>query len=79
MPDEQLRQRVETVIREKIAPSLNLDGTGIEVIEVDDGIASVRMNGVCSGCPATITVIVHGIEQELRQAVPEVIYLDVIG
>lgn len=78
MPDEFLRQRVESVIRQKIAPSMNLDGTGIEVIEVDDGIASVRMNGVCSGCPATITVIVHGIEQELRNEIPEVQYLDVV-
>lgn len=78
MPDEVLRQRVETVLREKIAPSLNLDGTGIEVVEVDDGIASVRLNGVCSGCPATVTVLIHGMEHELRQAIPEVQYLDVV-
>lgn len=78
MPDEMLRQRVEEVIRQRIAPDMNLDGTRIEVVEVEDGIASVRMNGVCSGCPATITVIISGIEQELRQHIPEVQYLDVV-
>ena len=78
MPDEMLRQRVEEVIRQRIAPDMNLDGTRIEVVDVEDGIASVRMNGVCSGCPATITVIISGIEQELRQHIPEVQYLDVV-
>jgi Fe-S cluster biogenesis protein NfuA len=78
MPNEILRQRVEEVIRKQIAPTLDLDGTRIEVLDVEDGVASVRMNGVCSGCPATITVIVNGIEQELRQQIPEVEYLDVV-
>jgi Fe-S cluster biogenesis protein NfuA len=71
-----LRARVEEVIRTEIAPLLELDGAGIEVLAVENGCARVRLNGVCAGCPATVMFVVHGIEQELRQRVPGVEYLE---
>jgi Fe-S cluster biogenesis protein NfuA len=71
-----LRARVEEVIRAEVAPLLDLDGTGIDVLDVEHGCARVRLNGVCAGCPATVMFVVHGIEQELRKRVPEVEYLE---
>ena len=71
-----LRARVEEVIRTEVAPLLELDGAGIEVLEVENGCARVRLHGVCAGCPATVMFVVHGIEQELRKRVPEVEYLE---
>lgn len=68
----ELRERVEAVLKHDIAPALELDGSGIEVLNVSDGIASVRLTGVCAGCPATILVIITSLERELRQRIPEV-------
>jgi Fe-S cluster biogenesis protein NfuA len=71
-----LRDRVEHALKHDIAPALMLDGTGIEVLEVTDGIASVRLSGVCAGCPATIMTVITSLEDELRKKVPEVEILE---
>ena len=73
-----LRARVEDVIRTRVAPALDLDGTGIEVLDVDGGCARVRLSGACAGCPATVMFVVRGMEEELRKHVPEVEYLEAV-
>ena len=71
-----LRSRVEDVIRTELAPLLELERAGIEVLEVENGCARVRLNGMCAACPATVMFVVQGIEQELRKRIPEVEYLE---
>jgi Fe-S cluster biogenesis protein NfuA len=73
-----LRDRVEQVLKHDVAPALLLDGNGIEVLEVSNGIASVRLTGVCAGCPATIMTVITSLEEELRKKVPEVEILEVV-
>jgi Fe-S cluster biogenesis protein NfuA len=73
-----LRTRVETALRTHAAPALALDGGGIDVVEVADGIASVRLTGACSGCPATILTIITGLEHELRKHVPEIEFIEAV-
>jgi Fe-S cluster biogenesis protein NfuA len=75
---QDLRSRVESVLKEEVAPALELDGTGIEVLDVTDGVARLRLNGVCAGCPASIMTVVMGIEQELRSRMPEIEYLEAV-
>ncbi len=74
-----LRDRVEYALKHDIAPALLVDGNGIEVLEVTNGIASVRLTGVCSGCPATIMTIIATLEEELRKKVPEVEILEAVA
>ena len=71
-----LKDRIEYALRNEIAPALMLDGNGIEVLGVADGIAQVRLSGACSGCPATIMTIITSLEAELRKRVPEVEVLE---
>ena len=73
-----LRERIEHALKQEIAPALLLDGNGIEVVEVTNGIASVRLTGVCAGCPATIMTIITSLEDELRKKVPEVEVLEAV-
>jgi Fe-S cluster biogenesis protein NfuA len=60
------------------APALGLDPAGVEVVEVADGIASVRLSGACAACPASIPTILTGLEAELRRHVPEVELLEAV-
>jgi Fe-S cluster biogenesis protein NfuA len=69
---ETLKARVADVLAREIGPALAMDGTQIEVLDVTDGIARLRLGGVCGGCPSSIMSVVHGIEQELRKHLPEV-------
>ena len=73
-----LRDRVERALKADIAPALELDGSGIEVLGVEDGIAQVRLTGVCAGCPATIMTVLTSLEDELRKLVPEVEILEAV-
>jgi len=78
MEPTDLKSRVERVLAQQIGPALQIDGTAIEVLEVRDGIARVRLNGVCSSCPSTLMMVINGIEQELRSHLPEVEYLEAL-
>lgn len=73
-----LRHRVEEVIREHVAPALELDGTAIEVVAVTDGIASVRFGASCASCPGGIAVLLPWMEQELRKHLPEVEFIEAV-
>lgn len=67
-----LEVRVQNVLRTIVAPALDLDGSEIEVVEVFDGIASVRLGAICSSCPATLMTVVSSMEQELKRHLPEI-------
>jgi Fe-S cluster biogenesis protein NfuA len=73
-----LKARVQDALVKEIAPALLLDGNGIEVLDVSDGIAQVRLTGVCAGCPATIMTVITSLEVELRKRVPEVEVLEAV-
>jgi Fe-S cluster biogenesis protein NfuA len=67
-----LKSRVAQTLAEHAAPALDLDGTQIEVLDVTDGIARLRLGGVCGGCPSSIMTAVMGLEDLLRRRLPEV-------
>ena len=75
---DDLRERAETLLRGEVAKAMDLDGAGIEVLDVTDGVARVRLGGVCAGCPATIMTLIFGLEQELRERLPEIEYLEAV-
>jgi Fe-S cluster biogenesis protein NfuA len=56
-----------------------MDATAIEVLDVSDGIARLRLGGVCGGCPGSIMAAVMGIEQELRRHVPEIEFVEAVA
>jgi Fe-S cluster biogenesis protein NfuA len=76
--DTDLCARVEAVLRADVASALEMDGTTIEVLDVDRGCARVRLDGACAGCPATVMFLVRGMEEELRKRIPEIEYLEVV-
>ena len=73
-----LKDRVAQVLARQIAPALEKDGTRMEVLDVTDGVARIRLGGVCGNCPSSIMAVVMGIEQELRRLVPEVECLEAL-
>jgi Fe-S cluster biogenesis protein NfuA len=73
-----LKERVAQVLAEEVGPALNLDGAAIEVVDVTDGVVQVRLGDVCASCPSTVMTIIMGIEQELRERIPEIEYLEAL-
>jgi len=66
-----MREKVEEVLN-KIRPSLMSDGGDVELIDVNDGTVKVKLTGACAGCPMSTLTLKMGIEQVLKQEIPEV-------
>jgi Fe-S cluster biogenesis protein NfuA len=73
-----LRERVARILAQEVAPVLQMEGEGIEVLGVDQGVVRIRFHGACAACPGAIMTLIMGIEQELRQRIPEVEYLEAV-
>ncbi|MFC1940951.1 NifU family protein [Chloroflexota bacterium] len=65
------REKVEEVLN-KIRPALVADGGDVELVDVTDGTVKVKLTGACAGCPMSTMTLKMGIEQMLKQELPEV-------
>jgi Fe-S cluster biogenesis protein NfuA len=75
---EGLEEHLRHILLTEIGPVLELDCSAIEVLDVTDGVARVRLGNVCGSCPSTLMYVIHGIERELRSRLPEVRYLEAV-
>ena len=66
-----MKEQVEKVI-ERIRPSLQADGGDVELVDVEEGVVKVRLQGACSGCPMSQMTLKQGIERMLKEEIPEV-------
>jgi Fe-S cluster biogenesis protein NfuA len=64
-----LKQLVELALG-KIRPLLQRDGGDIELVEVSDGVAKVRLTGACKGCPMSQMTLKQGVEKVLLKEFP---------
>jgi Fe-S cluster biogenesis protein NfuA/nitrite reductase/ring-hydroxylating ferredoxin subunit len=66
---------VEERVREAldgVRPYLGSHGGDVELVEVRDGVARVRMQGSCEGCPASAMTLKLAIEDAVLRAAPDV-------
>lgn len=67
-----LKERVEAALQ-KVRPSLQADGGGVQLVDVnDDGVVKVKLTGACGGCAMSQMTLKMGIEKILKQNIPEV-------
>ena len=67
-----LTEKVEKAL-EGIRPALQADGGDVELVEVtQDGIVKLRLTGACGSCPMSTYTLKIGIEEKLKEVVPEV-------
>jgi Fe-S cluster biogenesis protein NfuA len=66
-----MREQVEKSLR-KIRPMLQADGGDVELVDIDDGIVKLRLQGACAGCPGAQMTLKMGVERQLKQDIPEV-------
>lgn len=51
---------------------LQADGGDVELVNVENGIVKVRLQGACAGCPMSQMTLQNGIERMLKQQIPEI-------
>jgi len=66
-----MREKVEAALA-RIRPALQADGGDLELVDVKEGLVTVRLTGACGGCPMSMVTLRDGIERILKSEVPEV-------
>lgn len=66
-----MKEQVAAAIN-KIRPMLQRDGGDVELVDYEEGIVKVRLQGACAGCPMSQMTIKNGIERLLKEEIPEV-------
>lgn len=70
-----MKEKVEEAIN-KIRPMLQADGGDVELVDVVDGVVTVRLQGACAGCPMSQMTLKNGIEKVLKKEIPEVVSVE---
>lgn len=72
MKDSATISKIEHAL-EQVRPFLKADGGDISLVEVtDDNIVRVRLLGACKGCSISHITMKAGIEEAIKNAVPEI-------
>jgi len=67
-----LKEKVEQALK-GIRPTLQADGGDVELVEVtEEGVVKLRLKGACGCCPMSTYTLKMGIEQRLKEEIPEV-------
>ena len=65
---QNLNDEVEAALG-KIREGLRVDGGDVELVDINDGIVTVRLQGHCAGCPFSQMTLKNFIEKELMKSV----------
>ena len=60
-----MKEKVREIIESEIKPRLAMDGGGIELVGIENGVVKVILSGACAGCPfsqITLANLVEAIE-----------------
>jgi Fe-S cluster biogenesis protein NfuA len=66
-----MKEKVKAAL-EQIRPALLADGGDVQLVDVSNGVVTVKLTGACYGCPMATITLRQGIEQMLKEQVPEV-------
>jgi Fe-S cluster biogenesis protein NfuA/nitrite reductase/ring-hydroxylating ferredoxin subunit len=65
-----VEERVRAALDE-VAPYLRSHGGGVELVAVQDGVAKLRLEGSCSGCPSSRVTLKLAVEEAVMKAAPD--------
>ncbi len=72
LADEKVLNKIKGAI-DSVRPYLIADGGDVELVEVtDELVVKVKLVGACHGCPFSMQTLKAGIEQAIRNEVPDI-------
>jgi Fe-S cluster biogenesis protein NfuA len=72
MSNMEMMEKIQTVVDDLINPALAMHGGFVELVDVEDGVVSMRMSGGCQGCGSAQMTMAQGIQALLRDEIPDV-------
>lgn len=69
---EGIDAQIADILEQYVKPSVEMDGGAIDFDSFEDGVVRVILRGACSGCPSSTMTLKAGIENILKEMLPEV-------
>lgn len=66
-------KKIIEVLDNEIRPAVAMDGGDITFERFENGVVFLHMKGACSGCPSSTATLKMGIENRLREIVPDLV------
>jgi len=73
-----LEDRVQAAL-DSVRPYMESHGGNVELLSLEDGIATIHLRGSCSDCAASAVTLELAIKQALEEAAPDLERLEVFG
>jgi Fe-S cluster biogenesis protein NfuA len=73
-----LEERVIQAL-DSIRPFLASHGGNVELVSVEEGVARLRLQGSCDGCPSSAATLEHALKEAIEEAAPDLLGLEVEG
>ncbi len=70
--DTEVEKKIRDILDQEIRPAVAMDGGDITFDRFEAGVVYLHLQGSCSGCPSSTMTLKMGIENRLREAIPEV-------
>lgn len=72
------KEKIEIAL-DSIRPFLQKDGGDVEFVELtDDKVVKVKLLGACESCSMSAMTLKAGIEESIKNAIPEIIRVDAV-
>lgn len=68
---DEIRAKAEAII-EEIRPILAMHQGDAEILDIVDGVVSLRLKGSCDGCPMSILTFGMALKQKMQEQIPEI-------
>jgi Fe-S cluster biogenesis protein NfuA len=73
-----LETRVQEAL-DGVRPYMHSHGGDVELLSLEEGVARLRLEGSCQGCPASAATLEQAIRQALEEAAPDLLGMEVEG
>jgi Fe-S cluster biogenesis protein NfuA len=73
-----LEERVVEAL-DSVRPFLASHGGNVELLSVEDGVARLRLEGSCNGCPASAETLENALKEAIDATAPDLLGLQVEG
>ena len=67
---------IDGVLSSKVKPAIAQDGGDVQFQEYKEGVVYLQLKGSCAGCPSATLTLKNGIENLLKNKVPEVLRVE---
>ena len=73
-----LEERVIQAL-DSMRPFLASHGGNVELVSVEEGVARLRLQGSCNGCPSSAATLENALKEAIEEAAPDLLGLEVEG